>query len=130
MASVVAFLSLTAPELVALITPRGYGTAAAVTSSRQLVALGLLLVSGFSLVSVFSILNALVQENAPEALRGRVVSIYGLAFRGGMPLGSLAAGFLVRAVGAPAALGGFAATLLMLGLVLSARPLTLGEAAA
>jgi O-antigen/teichoic acid export membrane protein len=32
MASFVAFLSLTAPELVALITPTGYGTAAAVTS--------------------------------------------------------------------------------------------------
>jgi MFS family permease len=108
----------------------GLATAGAVLVPWQGPAMMLLVVSGFSLVSVFSILNALVQENAPEALRGRVVSIYGLAFRGGMPLGSLAAGFLVRAVGAPAALGGFAATLLMLGLVLSARPLTLGEAAA
>jgi predicted MFS family arabinose efflux permease len=108
----------------------GLATAAAVLVPWQGPAMMLLVVSGFSLVSVFSILNALVQENAPEALRGRVVSIYGLAFRGGMPLGSLAAGFLVRAVGAPAALGGFAATLLALGLLLSARRLTLGEAAA
>jgi predicted MFS family arabinose efflux permease len=74
----------------------------------------LLMVSGASLVTAFSTLNSLVQENAPEALRGRVLSIYGLAFRGGMPLGSLAAGALVRPFGAPAALGAFCTALVAL----------------
>jgi hypothetical protein len=48
-----------------------------------------------------------VQENAPDALKGRILSIYGLAFRGGLPLGALLAGALVRPFGAPLVLGGF-----------------------
>jgi predicted MFS family arabinose efflux permease len=110
----------------------GYGaaTTAAVLLPWQRAAMALLALSGFTLVSAFSILNALVQEHAADALRGRVVSIYGLAFRGGMPLGSLAAGFLVRAFGAPAALAAFSTALLLLGLLLAAKPLTLAEAAA
>ena len=44
-------------------------------------------IAGASLVTAFSTLNSLVQENAPDALRGRVLSIFGLAFRGGMPAG-------------------------------------------
>ena len=50
-------------------------------------------------LTAFSTLNSLVQENAPDALRGRVLSIFGFAFRGGMPVGSLAAGALVRTSG-------------------------------
>jgi predicted MFS family arabinose efflux permease len=80
----------------------GVTASAAVLSGRQWAAMALLFVSGMSLVSAFSILNSLVQESAPDELRGRIVSIYGLAFRGGMPLGSLVTGFFVRAFGAPA----------------------------
>jgi MFS family permease len=68
-------------------------------------------------VTAFSTLNSLVQENAPEALRGRVVSIYGLAFRGGMPLGSLIAGVLAARVGAPAVIGAFSVLLAAFALV-------------
>jgi MFS family permease len=53
-----------------------------------------LLFAGISLVSVFALMSSLVQLQAPEAMRGRVVSIYMVAFRGGTPLGSLATGFL------------------------------------
>ena len=35
----------------------------------------------------------MVQLSTPNEMRGRVVSIYMMAFRGGMPLGSLAAAF-------------------------------------
>ena len=99
--------------LVALIV-YGAATAAAVTSSRQLVSMACLLVSGFSMVTAFSTVNSLVQENAPAPLKGRVLGIYGFAFRGGMPLGSLIAGLLVRSLGAPAVIGGFSATLALL----------------
>jgi hypothetical protein len=34
-------------------------------------------------------------------MRGRVMSIYMLAFRGGMPLGSLVSGWLATSLGAP-----------------------------
>jgi MFS family permease len=81
--------------------------AAAVLSRRQGLAMMFLLVAGVSLTTAFSTLNSLVQEHAPPAMKGRVLSIYGLAFRGGMPLGSLVAGFLVGPWGAPLVIGGF-----------------------
>jgi uncharacterized membrane protein YfcA len=37
----------------------------------------------------------------PDHLRGRVVSIYMVAFRGGMPLGSLASGYASSLTSAP-----------------------------
>jgi MFS family permease len=46
-------------------------------------------------------LSSLVQLNAPNEMRGRVMSIYMVAFRGGMPLGSLAAGWLATSVSTP-----------------------------
>ena len=65
----------------------------------------LLFAAGWLLTAAFSTLNSLVQENAPAELKGRVLSIYQLAFRGGMPLGSLAAGALVRPFGVSAVIG-------------------------
>ena len=40
---------------------------------------------------------------------GRILSIYGLAFRGGLPLGALLAGALMRPFGAPLVIGSFSA---------------------
>ena len=45
--------------------------------------------------------TSLVQLIVPDHLRGRVVSIYMVAFRGGMPLGSLASGYAASFVGVP-----------------------------
>jgi hypothetical protein len=45
-----------------------------------------------------------VQLVVPDHLRGRVVSIYMVAFRGGMPLGSLASGYVATFAGVPAVL--------------------------
>lgn len=59
----------------------------------------LLFVAGALLVMSFSLTTSLAQLLAPAELRGRVVSIYMLAFRGGSPLGGLAAGWLVTQVG-------------------------------
>jgi predicted MFS family arabinose efflux permease len=85
----------------------GAVTAGALSCRVQWMAMALLVLSGISMVTAFSTLNSLVQENAPEALKGRILSIYGLAFRGGLPLGALLAGILVRPFGAPAVIGGF-----------------------
>jgi predicted MFS family arabinose efflux permease len=92
----------------------GVAAAAAMTSRVQVVSMALLVVAGWSLVTAFSILNSLVQENAPQALKGRVLSIYGLAFRGGMPIGSLLAGAMVRGLGAPRVIGAFSAAFALL----------------
>lgn len=60
----------------------------------------LILFTGGSLfVMSSSLLTSLAQILAPPNLRGRVVSIYLVAFMGGSPLGSLTSGWLVARVG-------------------------------
>jgi len=61
----------------------------------------LLLLMGAAMMVVFSTITSLVQLIAPNQMRGRVMSIYMLAFRGGMPLGSLLGGLLAARIGAP-----------------------------
>ncbi len=73
--------------------------------SRALwVSYALLVVSGAALMVVFSLFTSLVQLIAPNHMRGRVMSIYMVAFRGGMPLGSLVTGLAIDRIGAPAAI--------------------------
>jgi MFS family permease len=64
----------------------------------------LLFAAGSCMVMSFAMLSSLVQLNAPDAMRGRVMSIYMVAFRGGMPLGSLTGGWIATYFGAPAVL--------------------------
>ncbi len=61
----------------------------------------LLFATGAALLMVFSMTASLIQLIVPDDLRGRVVSIYMVAFRGGMPLGSLAAGWAASLASAP-----------------------------
>ena len=61
----------------------------------------LLFLAGAALIVVFSMTASLVQLIVPDHLRGRVVSIYMVAFRGGMPLGSLAGGYAASLTSAP-----------------------------
>ena len=56
-----------------------------------------LFAAGACMVMVSAMLSSLVQLNATNEMRGRVMSIYMVAFRGGMPLGSLAGGWLATA---------------------------------
>ena len=84
-----------------------FGTAMASFSLSRAPGLSgaLLFVAGALLVMSFSLTTSLAQLLAPPELRGRVVSIYLVAFRGGSPLGGLASGLLVTQVGsAPAVL--------------------------
>jgi MFS family permease len=56
---------------------------------------------GAALIIVFATVTSLVQLIVPNELRGRVMSIYMVAFRGGMPLGSLVSGYFASKFGAP-----------------------------
>ena len=56
----------------------------------------LLFAAGACMVMVFAMLSSLVQLNAPNEMRGRVMSIYMVAFRGGSPLGSLVSGWIAN----------------------------------
>jgi predicted MFS family arabinose efflux permease len=93
----------------------------AVTASGPALALVLLPVAGASLITAFSTVNSLVQEHSPPAMKGRILGLYGLAFRGGMPLGSLVAGALVSRLGVPAVIGTFCLTLAALSAAVYAR---------
>lgn len=77
----------------------------------------ILFIAGALLVMCFSLTTSLAQLLAPPELRGRVVSIYMVAFRGGSPLGGLASGWLVTQVGsAPTVLMVNGITLTMIAL--------------
>ena len=65
----------------------------------------LLFMTGAALMVVFSTVTSLIQLIAPNEMRGRVMSIYMVAFRGGMPLGSLVSGYLASFLGAPIVIG-------------------------
>jgi predicted MFS family arabinose efflux permease len=64
----------------------------------------LLFCGSLAMMMVFSLLTSLVQLEAPDDMRGRVMSIYTMAFRGGAPLGAIASGALAARTSAPAAL--------------------------
>lgn len=64
----------------------------------------LLVLLGATLIVSMSLVTSLVQLIAPNELRGRVMSIYMVAFRGGMPLGSLVSGKIADMASAPLAL--------------------------
>ncbi|HEY9141294.1 MAG TPA: MFS transporter [Bryobacteraceae bacterium] len=61
----------------------------------------LMFLNGASMVGVFAMVNSLVQLITTNEMRGRVMSVYSFAFRGGMPMGNLVAGWLVPIFKAP-----------------------------
>ncbi len=86
-------------------------TAASFLFPVMLVLFSLTRVLPLSLLAIFAVgaaniitnnlANALVQTMTPDAVRGRVMSIYMLAFFGFMPIGALAAGSFATVVGVP-----------------------------
>ncbi len=60
---------------------------------------------GMALIACFALLSSLVQLIATDEMRGRVMSLYNIAFRGGMPIGSLVAGALTPVFGIAAVVG-------------------------
>ncbi len=61
----------------------------------------LLFLASAALMTVFSLVSSLVQLITTDQMRGRVMSVYNVAFRGGMPFGSLLVGMLVKDFTAP-----------------------------
>ena len=79
---------------------------------------------GSAQIVVFSLANSLVQLIVPNEMRGRVMSIYMVAFRGGMPLGSLTAGYARQRFSAPAVLAVNGVLLMAVGAWCSGLPET------
>ncbi|MFN2431820.1 MAG: MFS transporter [Gemmatimonadota bacterium] len=82
-----------------------------------------LFVIGFAATSTVALCNTLIQELVTDEMRGRVMSMFGLAFMGTLPVGNLLAGAGARAVGAPLAFTLAGALLILIaGLLASLSP--------
>lgn len=68
---------------------------------------------GAGLILVFNLCNSLLQTLSPDALRGRVLSIFSLAFFGFMPLGGMLAGVSADLLGEPVTIGLCAGVMLL-----------------
>jgi predicted MFS family arabinose efflux permease len=66
--------------------------------------LAVLFFAGMCLMIMFSSITSLVQLGTSEELRGRTMSIFMFAFRGGMPLGNLVFGYLADRLSPPISL--------------------------
>ncbi len=90
--------------------------------SRSLAAsLVIAFIAGTCIVGVISLYSSLVQLTTSDAMRGRVMSIFMLAFRGGMPLGNLLAGYVAQRWSITAALTVNGTVLAMVALVFILR---------
>ena len=98
--------------------------------SRSLpVSFALLLLAGACIVGVIALYSSLVQLTTSDAMRGRVMSIFMLAFRGGMPLGSLVAGYVTHRLSITTALAVNGALLAAFALFFIVRGTKLDEGA-
>jgi predicted MFS family arabinose efflux permease len=68
------------------------------------VAFALVIGIGFASMLMINTINVTIQNSVPDALRGRVMSLYVTVFAGTAPIGGLLAGALAQGFGAAAAL--------------------------
>ncbi|HXM79826.1 MAG TPA: MFS transporter [Thermoanaerobaculia bacterium] len=83
-------------------------------SRNPILSYGILVLAGAALMVIFAMFMTLVQTIVEDHLRGRVVSIYTLAFRGAMPLSNLVSVFAASLVSVPTIL--VASGLILMGL--------------
>jgi MFS family permease len=104
--------------------------------TRSDVAAAELFFAGLGLVLFTATANSTIQLEAPDGLRGRVMSVYALVFNGLAPFGALMMGGLIGAWGLPAGLTvaggvGLAATLIVRGFLREpAGPAAIAETSA
>lgn len=79
----------------------GAGVTAFALSHQLWLSLLLLFVAGFGLIVQMALCNTILQTIVDDDKRGRVMSLYSMAFMGMAPIGSLIAGALAARLGAP-----------------------------
>jgi predicted MFS family arabinose efflux permease len=76
----------------------------------------MIFLAGSAMMAAMSTISSLVQLITTDQMRGRVMSVFNVAFRGGMPVGSLLAGSLIPKFTAPVVLAWNGVLLVVLGL--------------
>jgi len=90
--------------IIAVGTIFGLGLISFAVSSLPWLSMLILIPTGFAMMFQMAASNTLLQTIVDEDKRGRVMSLYAVAFLGTAPLGSLMAGGIAEHFGAPAAL--------------------------
>ncbi len=84
----------------------GLTTAGFAVSKWLPVSCVLIFLTGMAVMASASLLLSVVQLAVDDSMRGRVMSVYSLAFRAGIPLGALILGKLIPLLGISVAVGG------------------------
>ncbi len=94
------------------------GVATIVFSQSTSVILSCIMIffAGAAMITVFASITSLVQAITEDNMRGRVMSVYNVAFRGGMPIGMLVVGKLIPIYSAPLTMSVVGTTTILLGL--------------
>lgn len=102
----------------ALLILIGLGTITAAFALSRWLPLSCLLIfmGGAAIMASASLMLSLVQLIVADEMRGRVMSVYNLAFRAGMPIGSLALGKLIPIFGVSPAITGTGVLLVVVSL--------------
>jgi MFS family permease len=74
-------------------------------------------ITGFGMMSQITISNTLIQTTVSPAMRGRVISLYAMAFFGMQPLGGLLVGSISQWVGTPDTVMGEGIVALLIGIL-------------
>jgi len=92
-------------------------------STTPLLSYALIFTGGIAFMALFSMSFSIVQLAVPEELRGRVVSIYMVALRGGGPIGALVSGYFADIYSAPTVMmvNGGLLSLVTLAFILSGK---------
>jgi len=83
-------------------------------SPNRWLSAALLVCTGYAMILMAATMNVMLQHLSEDKMRGRVMSLYAMAFMGFVPLGSLLAGWLAGRFGAPIAIASMAAAALLL----------------
>lgn len=79
----------------------GIGLVGLSFSKEILISLAMLFITGFGMVIVIAACNTLLQHFVDDDKRGRVMSLYTMAFIGTAPIGSLCGGAIAEKIGVP-----------------------------
>jgi len=79
----------------------GLGLVGLAFIDKFLIALMLLFFVGFGMVTIIASCNTLIQDIVEDDKRGRVMSLYTMAFMGTTPIGSLFGGAIAHKIGVP-----------------------------
>jgi len=79
----------------------GVATIVFAQSTSTILSCATIFFAGAAMITVFVSITSLVQAITEDSMRGRVMSVYNVAFRGGMPFGMLIVGKLIPIYTAP-----------------------------